>query len=86
MLCARCGGTNQGAETVKTSAGRGANLQLKPMPWWLDDGEEVCEHCLQRYAYEVEVRCVACDAALCPHCAVVVRATRESYCPGCEEA
>lgn len=53
--------------------------------WWIDAGEEICEHCLQGYAYEVEVRCVACDAALCPHCAVVVRATRASYCPGCEE-
>lgn len=56
------------------------------MPWWLAEGEEVCEHCLQRYAYEVEVRCVACDAPLCPQCVIEVRATRESYCPGCEEA
>lgn len=53
--------------------------------WWLDHGEESCEHCLQRYAYEIEVRCVACDAPLCPQCAVEVRATRTVYCPGCEE-
>lgn len=53
--------------------------------WWLDGGTEQCERCLQRYAYEIEVRCVACDAPLCPHCAVVVMETRESFCPGCEE-
>jgi len=36
--------------------------------WWLT-GEEQCEACDQRYAYEVEVRCIDCDAALCPLCA-----------------
>lgn len=53
--------------------------------WWLEGGSEVCERCLQCYAYEIEVRCVACDAALCPHCALTVTETRESFCPGCEE-
>lgn len=67
-------------------ANAGDNSRVMPLPWWLADGEEVCEHCLQRYAYEVEVRCVACDAPLCPQCVIEVRATRESYCPGCEEA
>ena len=53
--------------------------------WWLDGGSEQCERCLNRYAYEVEVRCVACDGALCPLCAVTVRETRESFCPECKE-
>ena len=52
-------------------------------PWWLDDDEEQCPHCLQTYAYEVEVRCVDCDAPSCPHCAVVVRETAAVHCPTC---
>ena len=39
------------------------------MPWWLAGGEETCPSCEQRYAYEVEVRCVDCDGPMCPVCA-----------------
>ena len=54
--------------------------------WWLTGGTEQCEHCAQRYHYEVEVRCVACDGPLCPHCVVIVKTTRERHCAGCVEA
>lgn len=52
-------------------------------PWWLD-GDEDCPHCEQRYALEMEVRCVDCDAPICPFCVVRVRA--RVYCPQCEES
>lgn len=51
--------------------------------WWLEGGGEQCEFCLRRYVYEVEVRCVACDAPVCPLCVVRVRETLETYCPSC---
>lgn len=53
--------------------------------WWLEGGSERCEHCLQLYVYEMEYRCVACDGALCPVCALVVRETTAVLCPGCED-
>lgn len=40
-------------------------------PWWLR-GDEECPHCHQLYAYEVEVRCPACDGPSCPHCVELV--------------
>jgi hypothetical protein len=52
--------------------------------WWLDGGDEQCRVCHQRYAYEVEYRCVDCDAPICPFCVITVRRTRRSYCPGCD--
>lgn len=52
-------------------------------PWWLAGGWRVCEHCLQRYAVEVEYRCVACDGGVCPQCVVLVRAEGEAFCPAC---
>ena len=54
-------------------------------PWWLG-GEERCEFCLERYVYEMEVRCVDCDRPSCPVCAVTVTARRERYCPDCVPA
>ena len=36
--------------------------------WYLSDGDEECPHCGQWYAYELEVRCVDCDAPSCPNC------------------
>ncbi|HET8796632.1 MAG TPA: hypothetical protein VFO89_03030 [Thermoanaerobaculia bacterium] len=54
----------------------------KLVPWWLSAaGEQVCTTCEAPHAYAVEVRCVACDLAQCPFCAVVVAG--ESYCPLC---
>ena len=41
----------------------------RALAWWLGEGEEVCPHCGQRYAYEVEIRCTQCDSPACPHCA-----------------
>jgi hypothetical protein len=51
-----------------------------PAPWWLG-GDEECAHCGQGYAYEVESRCVGCDAPLCPLC--VVKEKAAAHCPGC---
>ena len=33
---------------------------------------EECPHCHQLYAYEIEVRCPACDGPSCPHCVQLV--------------
>jgi hypothetical protein len=52
-------------------------------PWWVNGGELRCGFCAQRYADEVEYRCVACDTPVCPECVVVVRERGERYCPSC---
>ena len=44
---------------------------------------EQCSRCLQLYAYELEVRCVHCDAAGCQFCAVRVDAAW--VCLACKE-
>lgn len=54
--------------------------------WWGPGATERCSHCEQRYVYELEYRCFACDAPLCPFCVVVVRERREASCPRCTEA
>ena len=61
-------------DATPAAEGRGA--------WWLA-GDEDCPHCDQRYAVEMEVRCVDCDAPICPFC--VMRVTVHSYCPDCGE-
>lgn len=59
----------------------------KSLPWWLDGGTETCETCDQPYVLQAEYRCVACDAATCEHCIVVVdRATGEILCHACAGA
>lgn len=50
-------------------------------PWWLGGGGEQCPDCDGTYAYEMEYRCVACDAPICPLC--VVRVRRTVLCSGC---
>lgn len=50
---------------------------------WLLHGAERCEGCEQLYAYEVEVRCVDCDRAMCPFCVVTVRG--EATCGACDD-
>jgi hypothetical protein len=55
-------------------------VQEREDRWWLT-GEEQCEACEQHYAYDVEVRCVDCDAALCPLCAQWQ--AREGRCADC---
>ena len=52
----------------------------KASRWWLA-GEELCGHCLQSYAYQIEVRCERCDGVVCVACAVVVRGN--PTCPQC---
>lgn len=47
------------------------------------DGTEQCPFCLQTYAYQLEVRCTACDRAACPFCVVAGRGRRERLCVGC---
>ena len=50
--------------------------------WWLD-GPEMCLYCCHRYVLEWEFRCIECDHAVCPLCAVVVRESTTVYCPDC---
>ena len=52
-------------------------------PWWVDGGAIVCRFCARRYVAEVEYRCAACDAQMCPQCAVMLRERRAAYCPSC---
>lgn len=49
--------------------------------WWIEGGEEECPSCEASYAYEVEVRCLDCDAPMCPIC--VVWSARQARCPEC---
>ena len=51
------------------------------LPWWLTGADEECPACGQAYAYEIEVRCVDCDAPLCPVCVTWVE--RRGFCAGC---
>jgi hypothetical protein len=44
---------------------------------------EQCSHCLQVYAYELEVRCTRCDGAACPFC--LTRIDAEWVCVVCTE-
>lgn len=44
-------------------------------------GTDHCPDCAQTYAYELEARCVDCDAPMCPFCVVMVRGHRR--CPTC---
>lgn len=52
------------------------------LPWWIDEGFETCTFCLQRYSYEMEYRCLECDAPICPMCIVDVHETVVA-CPDC---
>jgi len=38
------------------------------VPWWLEDGTELCPFCHHLYIYETEHRCSKCDQASCEHC------------------
>lgn len=54
-------------------------------PWWLG-GEERCDFCLERYVYEMEVRCLHCDRPVCPMCVVTITERRERVCAECGPA
>jgi hypothetical protein len=69
---------------LKAVRQRRTREQHVTLPWWLAGGEEECPHCGQTYAYEAEVRCADCDAALCPLCAISVQTRR--LCPECGPA
>ncbi|MFW5951939.1 MAG: hypothetical protein ACOCVZ_07485, partial [Gemmatimonadota bacterium] len=43
-----------------------------------------CASCGQPHALDIAYRCVGCDEEVCALCVVVVRETRESWCPECE--
>ena len=51
-------------------------------PWWLGE-DHSCWFCCHRHAYEVRWHCFACDRSVCPECVVIVRETREVFCPEC---
>jgi len=57
--------------------------ERQALPWWIQEGMEICGFCLQRYSYEVEYRCTACDRAVCPMCVLQVGEQLEAYCPEC---
>jgi hypothetical protein len=48
--------------------------------WWTAQ-EETCDYCLHRYALATEVRCIACDRAVCAECAVLI--VDQLWCPEC---
>lgn len=50
-------------------------------PWWLTGRDEECAHCGAGYAYEAEIRCAACDGAMCWFCAVWVE--QRGHCREC---
>jgi hypothetical protein len=50
-------------------------------PWWLDRGEEDCPHCDQTYSFTAEIRCIECDARVCPMC--ITRIGGHAFCPDC---
>ncbi len=51
--------------------------------WWSETGSETCAVCAGSFDLEVEVRCEACDAPLCPFCAIEVEATARVVCLDC---
>jgi hypothetical protein len=54
------------------------------MPWWLEDGTEVCPICRQLYLYETEYRCTDCDGPMCESC-VQTRESLTVVCGPCLE-
>jgi hypothetical protein len=56
------------------------------LPWWLEPGEELCEHCLIVYRYEAGFRCAECDGPFCPSCLARVTISAEIVCPACGPA
>lgn len=58
-------------------------MSARVAPWWVEHGIEACCGCGQRCAYELQVRCVACDGPLCPVCLVRLTRTREASCSDC---
>jgi hypothetical protein len=55
----------------------------KAKPWWLTADDEECPDCSQGYAYELVVRCVDCDAPMCPGC--VIRRGKLMLCRACAD-
>ena len=53
------------------------------IPYWLNDGTELCPACTHLHVYETVLRCTGCDRAVCPHCAVVHTVQRITWCPEC---
>lgn len=54
----------------------------KVVRWYLIGGDEVCSHCGQLYAYELEFRCPDCDGPSCPQCKSK-HSDERFVCPGC---
>lgn len=50
----------------------------------IEQAEDPCPFCLQRYDLVLQVRCVACDRPICPICAIHVRGRREVFCSECD--
>jgi len=52
------------------------------MPWWLENGTEICSICHHLYLYETEFRCSDCDGPTCPNC-VEIRHAEAVICLPC---
>lgn len=57
--------------------------QKKTRPYWLEDGEEICEICGHTMIVQAEIRCTGCDAGVCEHCSVTIHETHEIVCVPC---
>src|SRR6266498_3165553 len=52
------------------------------LPWWLEQGVEICPACGHTYVYQTEYRCVECDGPVCSVC-VTRTIEMEFSCPTC---
>ena len=40
------------------------------LPWWLEQGVEICPACNHTYVYQTEYRCEVCDGPVCSICVI----------------
>jgi hypothetical protein len=57
----------------------------KHKPYWLDQGEEICEICEHTVVVQAVLRCTECDAGICEQCALTIHETHEIVCVPCHE-
>jgi hypothetical protein len=56
----------------------------RALPWWLEEGSELCTACETYHHAEALVVCAWCDGSLCACCTVEVLVERiVVLCPGC---
>ncbi len=45
-------------------------------PWWLEDGDHICNSCGHGFHQEALCTCAVCDSHVCCHCSIVFRENR----------